>query len=91
MTSPALQKETLIMRLTEIYNQLDDMETAMENAFFKQYSQWEKEEMKKIAKVEKTIFWFEEKIENIYAETQDKETDLVKNSNQEILKLELSF
>lgn len=61
MMNPAVQNQALLSMLNEIYSQLDEIETAIENTYGELSNQWTAEERKKITIMEQKFSKLENK------------------------------
>jgi hypothetical protein len=83
------QKEKLLMMMTEIYNQLEELESMLEVSFTEVRDNWIEEEKSRIAKPCKKISSLEAKLADENVEnTKDQNTHSQKSAS---LKLELGM
>lgn len=85
-----VSKEALLTMLNDLYNQLDEVEEAIQTTFSGLGSEWTSGELQKIAVFEQRIEQLEQKTAEICFEGA-AEREQIANCSQPVLKLELGF
>ncbi|XJZ26009.1 hypothetical protein ACF5W4_11410 [Bacillota bacterium Lsc_1132] len=91
MTNSAISKETLVAMLSEMYNQLEELENEIEIRFSELNHQWEKEEKKKITATELRIVQLEKKVFSAGGKAVKEEPAIYLDCSQSALKFELGY
>jgi predicted Holliday junction resolvase-like endonuclease len=76
MSESFSQKEKLLMMMTEIYNQLEELELVLETSYTELHDNWKNEELSKIAESNQRITNLEKKIEEgSYKKSEEQKED----------------
>lgn len=90
MKQTQLQKEELIKMLTEIYDQLEELEEAIDSNLTDYRDHWRKEQSTKLTDCESRINTLELEVNKVSHKEQDRPNRNVRNHNR-AMKLELGY
>jgi hypothetical protein len=85
------EKEMLLSMLTEVYDQLEELEQVLEASFSDLRNNLNNQELDKISSTEIRISRLEKEIESIGPSSDDAEKEMNRSSVTRALKLEMGF
>jgi ferritin-like metal-binding protein YciE len=85
------EKEMLLSMLTEVYDQLEELEQVLEASFSDLRNNLNNQELDKISSTEIRISRLEKEIESIGPSSDDTEKEMNRSSVTRALKLEMGF
>lgn len=85
------EKEMLLSMLTEVYDQLEELEQVLEASFSDLRHNLNNQELNKISSTEIRLSKLEKEIEKINPDPKETETDMNRNPVTRALKLEMGF
>jgi predicted Holliday junction resolvase-like endonuclease len=92
MSETFSQKEKLLMMMTDIYNQLEELEFVLETSFTELHDNWKNEELNKIAEPNQRISNLEKKIEeDTYKKFEEQKDAAYTDQKSSSLKFELGY
>jgi hypothetical protein len=92
MSETIVQKEKLLMMMTEIYNQLEELEFVLETSFTELHDNWKNEELNKFAEPNQRISNLEKNIvENPYKKFEEQKDTSYTDQKSSSLKFELGY
>ncbi|WML45074.1 hypothetical protein [Neobacillus sp. PS3-40] len=92
MINSVSQKEKLLIMMTEIYDQLEELESVLDASFSELSDKWKTDELSKMVEPEQKISNLEKKIEEVYFKnTEEQQDSNIKNQKPASLKFELGF
>jgi ATP sulfurylase len=91
MNKPLSEKEKLLCMLTEIYDQLEELESVLEASFSDLRTNMNKKELKKITVQEQRLLKIENEVFHLNPMFNDEVTDSNQFLSSRSLKLELGY